>query len=129
MEEINLNFDDPEEIQPVKLDLGNLNNELNDNEGSSNDQPSVNFGGGLEMLMNHKRKDNISKKTETDNLEDELNKLDDIENSKSSGVFDSKSDIKLDIKDDPIEEVEETNKESNIGISTIKIGDNNFPMS
>ena len=124
MEEINLNFDDPEEIQPVKLDLGNFNDELNDNENSSNDQPSVNFGGGLEMLMNQKRKDNIGKKTETDNLEDELNKLDDMDNSKSSGVFDSKNDINLDIKDEPLEEVEETNKESNIGISTIKIGDN-----
>ena len=124
MEEINLNFDDPEEIEPVKLDLGNLNDEINDNENSSNDQPSVNFGGGLEMLMNQKRKDNIGKKTETDNLEDELNKLDDMDNSKSSDVFDSKSDINLDIKDEPLEEVEETNKESNIGISTIKIGDN-----
>ena len=69
-------------------------------------------------------KDNIGKKTETDNLEDELNKLDDMDNSKSSGVFDSKNNINLDIKDEPLEEVEETNKESNICISTIKIGDN-----
>ena len=79
MEEINLNFDEPEELQQISLDLDSNKTE----DSTLPSQPSVNSGGGLELLMNEKRKDSMSNKSSSssklniaDDLENELNALD-----------------------------------------------------
>lgn len=130
MEEINLNFDEPEDLQPISLDLDS--NKAEDTSLPS--QPSVNSGGGLELLMNEKRKDSMGNKSSSsskldiaDDLENELNALDN--EPLTNGIFDSKKDI---VKEEPLSTSIEISKsedssekeESNIGISTIKIGDN-----
>ena len=99
----------------IDIDLGSLDNnviELNKDDFSSSrknsdadnfvsDKPSVNFGGGIELLMNDKRKSDGSGKgsNEVDlgdlnDLEAELNNLtEDIEKSEKSpsksGLFNS----------------------------------------
>ena len=94
-------------------------------------QPSVNSGGGLELLMNEKRKDSMGNKSSSkldiaDDLESELNALD---GEKDTGVFDSKKDF---VKEEPLPEPievtkneDDKNSDADIGISTIKIGDSN----
>jgi len=92
------------EISPEIIDIGKLNNEsvININRSNSNNdlssRPSVNFGGGIELLMNEKKKDSRANSPSADidlgdlnKLENELNDLtDDINNKQSrSGLFKS----------------------------------------
>ena len=69
---------------------------LNLNMDSNNDRPSVNFGGGIELLMNDKKKSNVASEIglgELSELENELNDLTtdigkkSLENSRSN-LFD-----------------------------------------
>tara|TARA_B100000963_G_C22636555_1_gene677938 strand:+ start:1332 stop:2636 length:1305 start_codon:yes stop_codon:yes gene_type:complete len=121
MEEINLNFDEPEELEPINIGLSLPTSEEKTTSLSS--QPSVNSGGGLELLMNEKRKDNIGKSSSTNNLENEL--LNDLDNSDlNDGVFDPKKDITINEVIETPSNNEDNNTQENIGISTIKIGDN-----
>ena len=81
------------------IDISNLNDDLND-------LKSVNFGGGIELLMNDKAKDGKSKSKGFDHdislddlnkLENELNELSDTTNSfnidSGSSSYTPKSDI------------------------------------
>ena len=81
------------------IDISNLNDDLND-------LKSVNFGGGIELLMNDKAKDGKSKSKGFDDdislddlnkLENELNELSDTTNSfnidSGSSSYSPKSDI------------------------------------
>jgi hypothetical protein len=63
------------------------------NTSSTNNRPSVNFGGGIELLMNDKHRNDGGKKKSSDNdidlgdlteLENELNELSEIKNTKVS---------------------------------------------
>jgi len=80
------------------IDISTIN--LNENLSSdwnarSSNSKSSNFGGGLELLMNDKKKENSGRQSEIElddlnNLEDELNNLtDDVDN----GRFESRSDL------------------------------------
>lgn len=94
------------ELSPEIIDIGKISTEsvININRSnSSNDiqnQPSVNFGGGVELLMNDKKRDNRPNSPSADidlgdlnKLENELNNLtDDINTSNTpskSGLFNS----------------------------------------
>ena len=91
------------EIQPEVIDINNLDETpvINLNDGSSesvsiDSKPSVNFGDGIELLMNDKRKPDPNKKSDDINindlndLENELNDLTDVVSQKApskSGLF------------------------------------------
>lgn len=88
MEEINLNLSEIEEIKEpsvskdssMKLDLGTEPKSNNNSNFSS--QPSVDFGGGLDLLMNDKvkeKKGSSSKKEEIDTLENDLKELENLD--------------------------------------------------
>jgi len=104
------------EIEPDNLDLDNINltnlklnnDDFSDNEEDNISKPSVNFGSGIELLMNDKTKNEKKSSTSIDieditKLEDELNDLTnnevkEIKEEKSSktkvfgGLFDTKKD-------------------------------------
>ena len=96
MEEININFDDnldtDNTFSGLKIDNFDLNNDIDkqvSNEDSkSTFQPSVNSGGGLELLMNEKRKENIGNNEKKSNDIRELEN--EIENIDNSNVFNIK---------------------------------------
>jgi hypothetical protein len=85
MEEINLGFSD---LEPISLNF-------NDGPPSFGDSSSVNFGGGIELLMNDKKRSNSGSNInidlgELDKLESELNDLSGANNSapaSSGGLF------------------------------------------
>ena len=111
--------------------------ELNDNEINFNikDKPSVNFGGGLDLLMNDKKKSDPDKKSHSSdinledisNLEEELNDLSDpgikfdIKPASKGGLFNlNKSvDTEPQIEHEIIQENDNENENSN---EKIKIG-------
>jgi hypothetical protein len=71
---ISLNDDDND------MDSHNIDIQLNSSPKSASPKPSVNFGGGIELLMNDKKKKTDGKSddiklTELDSIEDELNEL------------------------------------------------------
>ena len=87
MEEINLGFSD---LEPISINF-------NDGPGSLSEPSNVNFGGGIELLMNDKKRSNSGSNInidlgELDKLESELNDLSSSNNtnggqSSSSGGF------------------------------------------
>ena len=128
MEEININFDDnldtDNTFSGLKIDNFDLNNDIDkqvSNEGSkSTFQPSVNSGGGLELLMNEKRKENIGNNEKKSNDIRELEN--EIENIDNSNVFNIKSDAPIEMNDDDNDN--DNDNDNDIGKSTIKLGDN-----
>ena len=135
MEEINIDFnetlDNSNKIDlkinnddELNLDDNNVTNKIISSEGNSS-QPSVNFGGGLELLMNDKRKDSIGKSNSKSNLEDELNDLEgdlSTSNNDNEGIF-KKSNTT--IENNSFEDLnEEKDNTENVGVSTIKISNN-----
>ena len=91
------------EIQPEIIDINNLDETpvINLNDGNTesvsiDSKPSVNFGDGIELLMNDKRKPDPNKKSDDINIDDlndlenELNDLTDVVSQKApskSGLF------------------------------------------
>ena len=80
----------------IDISTINLNENLNEDWNSrSSNSKTTNFGGGLELLMNDKKKENSGRQSDIElddlnNLEDELNNLtDDVDN----GRFESRSDL------------------------------------
>lgn len=79
---ISLNDDDDNDMDSHNIDI-----QLNSSPKSVSPKPSVNFGGGIELLMNDKKKKSENKTddvklTDLDSIEDELNELtDDIASS------------------------------------------------
>ena len=130
------------EIEPDNLDLDNINlpnfklsNEnLSDDEDILSTKPSINFGSGIELLMNDKTKNEKKSSTSIDieditRLEDELNDLTNIEvkEEKSSktkifgGLFDTKDDGE-NIK--PVSNKFNYDTKENLGASTSKMNEN-----
>ena len=85
MEVIDLNNLDNDTSNSIKLNFDNIESPPS----SSNNLPSVNFGGGIELLMNDKKKNNSDSK---DNVLDEIDNLDSI-----AQELDDLSDIKMGI--------------------------------
>ena len=85
MEVIDLNNLDNDTSNSIKLNFDNL--ESSTPSSNSNNLPSVNFGGGIELLMNDKKKNNIESR---DNEIDEIENLDSIAHD-----LDELSDIKI----------------------------------
>ena len=83
MEVIDLNNLDNDTSNSIKLNFDNIESPPS----SSNNLPSVNFGGGIELLMNDKKKNNSDSK---DNVLDEIDNLDSI-----AQELDDLSDIKM----------------------------------
>lgn len=134
------------EITPEIIDIGNLDNEsvININRSnSSNDlgfKPAVNFGGGLEFLMNDKKRgDSRANSPNVDidlgdlnKLEDELNDLSEDINSGQSNSGPSKSSLFKSIfsageKADDLESVSndpplKVNFDDNLGKATAQAG-------
>jgi hypothetical protein len=115
------------EIIDISLDFESLDDTLNSNTNSnsrSHSLKSTNFGGGIELLMNDKIKENSNNKLESDididdlnNLENELNNLsnEDTNYSKSfnSNLFNDKHNVKF-------------GENTNIGLATNDLnGENN----
>lgn len=80
-------------FEPEIIDIGGSKESVISFGDNSKKSGSVNFGGGIELLMNEKRKDSGSKNPSTDidlgdinELENELNDLDYTEKSVSKGV-------------------------------------------
>ena len=80
-------------FEPEIIDIGGSKESVISFGDNSKKSGSVNFGGGIELLMNEKRKDTGSKNPSTDidlgdinELENELNELDFTEKTASSGV-------------------------------------------
>ena len=130
------------EIEPDNLDLDNISfpnlklsdTNLSDDEDILSTKPSINFGSGIELLMNDKTKNEKKSSTSIDieditKLEDELNDLtnNEVKEEKSSktkifgGLFDTKDD------GENIKQV--SNKfnydtKENLGASTSKMNEN-----
>ena len=83
MEVIDLNNLDNDSSNSIKLNFDNIESPSS----NSNNLPSVNFGGGIELLMNDKKKNNSDSK---DNVLDEIDNLDSI-----AQELDDLSDIKM----------------------------------
>jgi hypothetical protein len=84
MEEINLGLSD---LEPISLSF-------NDGPSSFSEQPSVNFGAGIELLMNDKKRSNSNASInidlgDLDRLETELNDLSNSSNNASGGASSS----------------------------------------
>ena len=91
------------DIEPEIIDINNLDETpvINLNDGNTesvsiDSKPSVNFGDGIELLMNDKRKPDPNKKNtdinidDLNDLENELNDLTDVVSQKApskSGLF------------------------------------------
>ena len=80
----------------IDISTINLNENLGDDWNRRSSSKTSNFGGGLELLMNDKKKENSNRGSsdieldDLNNLEDELNNLtDDVDN----GRFESRSDL------------------------------------
>ena len=134
------------ELEPENLELENLNlsniNLNNDSTNLSDDddiidtKPSMNFGSGIELLMNDKNKNEKKSSTNIDieditKLEDELNDLtnNEIKEEKSSktklfgGLFDKKEDGE-NIKSLNSSNKFNNNSRENLGSSTSKMNEN-----
>ena len=88
-------MDDIIDISTINLNE-NLGDEWNGRSSSSGKTKATNFGGGLELLMNDKKKESSGRQSsdieldDLNNLEDELNNLaDDVDSSR----FESRSDL------------------------------------
>ena len=136
------------EIEADNLDLDNINlpnltlsndmNNVSDDEDMISTKPSINFGSGIELLMNDKTKNEKKSSTNIDieditKLEDELNELtnEDIKEEKSSkskifgGLFDNEDGKNIKTVNNPNKPASsgEKNKE-NLGSSTSKLNEN-----
>lgn len=96
------------EIKPEVIDIMGIEsapiirlNKSDNNTDSSipsiPDKPSVNFGGGIELLMNEKRKNDGSKKPSADVKLDDLNDLENELNNLSSDINKPKQETKTSI--------------------------------
>ena len=137
------------EIEPDNLDLDNISlpnlklskDNLSDDEEDNmiSSKPSINFGGGIELLMNDKRKNEKKSSTNIDieditKLEDELNDLTndevkEIKEEKSSktkifgGLFDTTNDVE-NIKPVNVTNKSNSDTKENLGTSTSKMNEN-----
>ena len=118
------------ELVPEEIDINSINTKetINLNQ-EDNNKPSINFGGGIELLMNEKRKENKTPTSDIDldditKLENELNDLTDItpkmtSEVKKSDIFKpisiNTSTIKLD--DSPEENKEINNENKNLHVN------------
>lgn len=104
MEEINLNLSEIKEIKEpsvskdsgMKLDLGTEPKTNNNN--NFNSQPSVDFGGGLDLLMNEKvkeKKGSSSNKEEIDTLENDLKELENLDMNGNGSLSINDSGLKI----------------------------------
>jgi len=113
------------EIEPDVLDIDTLDLNIDDD---INDKPSVNFGSGIELLMNDKTKNEKKNNTnieieDIDKLENELNELNDVVEEKKpdekksvfTNLFSNKDDGK-NVK--PLNDIKD-----NIGKSTAKMNE------
>jgi len=82
------------------IDISSLTDNLDENwniESTSNKLKSTNFGGGIELFMNEKKKENTKSDIDIDdlnNLEDELNNLiDETSGTSSKSKFEARSDL------------------------------------
>lgn len=121
------------DLEPVVIELndGNSNTDINlSSEVSLGKQPSVNFGGGIELLMNDKKRSGSSADVglaELSELENELNDLTtDISNKGSeisrSNIFNSAINSVSISKEDNNQNLENTNK-NNLGAATANLGE------
>jgi hypothetical protein len=127
------------EIEPDNIDLDNIKLSLfNDDIEIIQSKPSVNFGGGIELLMNDKQKNNKNNTSNIDleditNLENELNDLNDVKYENN----DNHKEINLNTKHnekpnkslfhsifDKPKNGDNVQPVSNLGTSTSKINDN-----
>ena len=147
------------EIEPDVVEIGDLdipeikidNNFIDEEDNTINNKPSINFGGGIELLMNDKNKEQKKENSSIEieditKLEDELNDLtDNIDSSdiqsktikKSSNIFGGLFGKKED--GDNIKSINEIKKEDNLGKSTSNLNEtktsdgygkfNNIPLS
>ena len=110
------------------IDITNLDNSDGINI-KLNDHKPINFGGGIELLMNEKKKSGGGKETSSDigiddldNLENELNDLSGETSFKTNKI--SKSDIfsnpiKLNVDNDDDDDIPIVEEKINIGASTV----------
>lgn len=71
--------------------------DINVNELSDNTKPSVNFGGGIELLMNDKRKSSSNNLNKEGSLDIHIDDLNDIENELNNDLELDNSDIKINV--------------------------------
>mgnify|MGYP001588409509 FL=1 len=121
------------DLEPVVIELndGNSNTDINlSSEVSLGKQPSVNFGGGIELLMNDKKRSGSSADVglaELSELENELNDLTtDISNKGSeisrSNIFNSAINSVSISKENNNQNLENINK-NNLGAATANLGE------
>ena len=126
-------------MEPEIIEITNLNDSPVIN---LNNKPSVNFGGGLELLMNDKRKSDKSSSSQNpdidlgdlDDLENELNGLSNITSSNSqskSSMFNdalngSTSGIRLNVSDKDDDDEPIDNKFSSVKVDKTWDGFNKF---
>jgi len=128
-------------MEPEIIEITNLNDSPVIN---LNNKPSVNFGGGLELLMNDKRKSDKSSSSQNpdidlgdlDDLENELNGLSNITSSQSqsqskSSMFNdalngSSSGIRLNVSDKDDDDEPIDNKFSSVKVDKTWDGFNKF---
>ena len=125
------------DLEPIVIDINSSDTKTgvslnNDNQSSISDRPSVNFGGGIELLMNEKKRGSSADigLGELSDLENELNDLSTdidkktLENSRSSLFDNAINNIsqKVSFKDN-----DETSREKvkNVGVlpDTNKLGE------
>ena len=121
------------DLEPVVIELsGDTKSDLNLNsEPTLGKQPSVNFGGGIELLMNEKKRSGPSQDQglgELSELENELNDLTldinekSVENTRSSLFSKAINDIN-DKKDEVKVTLEDGAKSVNLGADTSSLGE------
>lgn len=121
------------DLEPVVIELsGDTKSDLNLNsEPTLGKQPSVNFGGGIELLMNEKKRSGPSQDQglgELSELENELNDLTldinekNVENTRSSLFSKAINDVN-DKKDEVKVTLEDSAKSVNLGPDTSSLGE------
>ena len=130
------------ELEPVVIELNPNDSKTNidiDKEPLLNRQPSMNFGGGIELLMNDKKKAGSSADIgigELSELENELNGLSEditnksVENSRSTIFSNAINSISISNEDDKGKI--QDNKSINLGNESVSLGEqtaNNFNVN
>ena len=121
------------DLEPVVIELsGDTKSDINlNNEPTLGKQPSVNFGGGIELLMNEKKRSGTSQDPglgELSELENELNDLTldinekNVENTRSS-LFSKAINSVSETKDEVKVSLEESAKSVNLGADTSSLGE------
>ena len=115
----------------IDISTINLNENLGDDWNRRSSSKTSNFGGGIELLMNDKKKESSRQSSDIElddlnNLEDELNNLtDDVENAR----FESRSDLfnrNISFEDKPSVKFDDhTMQQPSIGQATAEAGGDN----